>query len=206
MADKLQTELAKYARKIAEERLTFGSSGNISAKAGKNIFIKTSGTSFECAKPADFVRLGINSPPGKNLKRKPSIEYRMHIAAYKMRPDVKAVFHTHPLITTALYSAGIKQKPVTMEFALYIGKSIIVVPFASPGSARLAERVARALKNHDAVIIKKHGLVTVGSSMQEAFLKALIIERESRARFLCRLFRKVPPYLTNSEINSLKYI
>jgi len=201
--DMLRAELAKYARKIAEDKLVVGPSGNISARSGRHIYIKSSGTYFENARPSDFVSLDINSPKPGGCHSKPSCEYKFHIACYKNRPKIQAVFHTHPLMATTLYSTEIKLKPITLEFALYVADAITTVPFASPGSKKLAGAVDKAISKSDAVIMKKHGLITVGETLQEAYLKALIIERETRAQLVCRLFKKRPPYLTQAQLDSL---
>jgi L-fuculose-phosphate aldolase len=195
----VKKELARYARKAAEDKLTVATSGNISAKRGNRIYIKVMGASFEKARPSDFIGIDIGYPSLKRLKIRPSFEYRSHIACYKKRPEIKAVLHTHPLIATTLYSAGIKSEPVTIEFALYIGKRITAINFIQPGTKKLADTVGRAVTGHDAVVIKKHGLVTVGQSLQEAYLRALVIEREARAQFICRLFKKSPPFLRKNE-------
>jgi L-fuculose-phosphate aldolase len=80
------------------------------------------------------------------------------------------------------------------------------LPFLSPGSKALADAVKDAAARHDVIIIKKHGLITIGKTMQEAYLKALIIEREARSQVICRLFRKKPPYITDKELASLAYL
>ena len=90
-----------------------------------------------------------------------------------------------------------------MGFALYIGRSIRKIDFIRPGTRKLTDAIAAIIRDHDAVLMAKHGLLTVGATLQEAFLKALIIERESKAQLICKLFGKKPPYLKDSEINSL---
>ena len=90
-----------------------------------------------------------------------------------------------------------------MEFAVYIDNSMSVVNFQSPGSMLLANKVAEKAKNHNTIIIKKHGLVTLGKTAQEAYLRALIIEREAKARFISKLFKVRPPSLSVKEIEAL---
>lgn len=199
----LKRELAGVARRAAQDRLTVAASGNISARIGSRIYIKAKDTFFERAKPSDFVRLDIRGRLSKRDKARASHEYRLHIACYKKRPEVKAVFHTHPLFTTVFYSAGVRQKPLTLEFALYINGSIDAIDFLPPGTKELAAAIEKAIAGHDAVVMKKHGLLTVGRNLQQAYLKALIIERECRAQFICRLFKRPPPFLRKNEIYSI---
>jgi len=199
----LKRGLAEYARKMAYDNLVTGSSGNISQRSKSHIYIKRSGASFEEAKPSDFIPIGIDESTHKDSKKRPSCEYRFHLAVYKKRPEIEAVFHTHPLVATTLYSAGMRLKPITLEFALYIEGSLVVIPFMPPGSKKLAEEVKKAAESSDLIIMKKHGLITMGESLQEAYLRAIIVEREARAQVLCRLFNKKPPYLTKKELDSL---
>jgi len=198
-----KSELAQYARKAAEDRLTLARGGNLSARIQNRIYIKAKGVAFEDAKPTDFVAVNIKGTRSEGRRVEPSFETKFHVACYKKRPDVNAVIHTHPVTATTIYSAGIKLRPVTLEFALYIGKSITTVDFYSPGTKRLAVAVGDAVKGHDAVVLKKHGLITIGRTLQEAYLKTLIIERECRAQLICKLYKKSPPYLTEEELKFL---
>jgi L-fuculose-phosphate aldolase len=201
-ADTLQITLAKYARRMACDNLTIGSSGNLSGRAGGKICIKQSSKAFLKSKPSDFIYLNIKKPkikPG----RQPSCEYNLHIGCYEKRPDIKAVFHVHPVFATTLYSASAKHSVITLEFALYIKQPIPIVDFMPPGSLELARAVAGAALKNDVIIIKQHGLVALGRTLHEAYLKALIVEREQKAALICRIMRKAPKYLSRRQIDSL---
>jgi len=199
----IKKRLVRFGRKIAEDKLAIATSGNISLRKGSAMYIKKSGASFDAIKASDFMPLNIRTWSIDRLKGRPSCEYQLHASCYNKRPEIEAVFHTHPLISTLFHSAGIKQNPLTMEFCLYIGKRITSVGYLSPGTKLLANAIARAVETHDCVIIKKHGLVTVGNSLQEAYLKSIIVEREYKARLICKLLRKRPPCLKREEIADL---
>jgi L-fuculose-phosphate aldolase len=201
--DPLKRKLSQYARKISQDRLTMGSSGNLSAIKGRNICIKVSNRSFENAVPQDFVYINIKNPDIKGKDNRPSCEYRLHIACYNARPDIKAVFHTHPLFATILYPAIATHKALTLEFALYIKRPIAIVDCMPPGSIKLAHAVAGQAYSNDIIVVRQHGIITLGSSMQEAYLKALIIEREAKAAVLYKIIRKKPAYLTKEQISAL---
>ena len=201
--DKLKRELARYARKMAQDGLTIGASGNISARHGKKFYIKASGRPFEDMKSTDFIGLDIDNPEVQGPGKKPSCEYRLHAECYKKRPDIKAVFHTHPFFTAMAFSKSVRPKPVTMEFAAYIGRDIKTVEFLPPGSARLAGVVGEACCKHDCVIMKKHGIITLGRTMQDAYLKNLIIEREAKACIIMKLLRVKGACFNRKEIGML---
>jgi L-fuculose-phosphate aldolase len=185
----MKKDLAGYARKIAADGLTIGSSGNLSARHGEYFYIKSAGCLFESLSPDDFVRLSVNRPSTAGLKKTPSCEYRLHAACYRQRPDIGVVFHSHPFFTGLMLTKEALARPVTMEFAAYIKNTLAFVDFAPPGSAKLASLVEKACKKHNCIFMKKHGLIALGRNMQEAYVKSLMVEREARAKLITRLLR-----------------
>jgi L-fuculose-phosphate aldolase len=169
--------LAAVGKKIACCGLVIGEGGNISAKSGAIVYIKKRGVSMADAKSSDYVPVGINTGKPLDPKSKPSTEVPMHIACYKSRKDVGAVIHTHPIFITALGVAGIGLKDLPYEAKVYLKSDIAAIPYIKPGSAALGRAVGRAIKKHNAVILKNHGLITVGKDIKEAFLRTLAAER-----------------------------
>jgi L-fuculose-phosphate aldolase len=201
--DKLKIELAEYARKMSQDSLTIGASGNLSARHGGKFYIKAAGRPFESIKGSDFIGLSIDNPCTKGMKKKPSCEYRMHAACYRKSPDIKAVFHTHPFFTMIAFAKGAYAKPVTMEFAAYIKGAVKNIEFMPPGSVELARAVGAACCRYDCILLKKHGLITLGKNMQDAYLKTLIIEREARARIIIKLLKVKGASFSRKEIDRL---
>ena len=195
MTSKIKAELAKCARELACEGVVSGTSGNISTKQGSLIYIKKSNTGFKNAKSGDFVDI--------KDKKQASIEWKLHNACYRIRPDVKAVVHTHPTALLALASAGIKIKPVTIDFAIYFKKGIKYTKYAPPGSKKLASAVAKAIKYCNGVIMAGHGLVTAGKSLKEAAFLTIIAEREARIILAAKLLRKSVKPLTPYQLKSI---
>ncbi|MFH0732790.1 MAG: class II aldolase/adducin family protein [Candidatus Omnitrophota bacterium] len=191
-AQDIKKQLAKCARELAGEGLVAAVSGNISARCASAIYIKKSGTSFKNAKPRDFVDI-------KKIKQV-SIEWKLHSACYKARPDIKAVVHTHPVAILALAAMGEKLNPVTIDCVIYFKSGIRQVGFAQPGSKKLAAIAACAAKKHNGIILKNHGLVTVGASLKEAGLRAIMAEREAKIILASRLLKRRTKYLTRKQI------
>ena len=202
-ADKLKKDLARYARKMAQDGLTIGASGNLSAKVGGKFYIKAAGKFFENLKNQDFVCLDINNPDTKGLKIMPSCEYRLHAACYSKRPDIKAVFHTHPFFATIAFLKGLWDETVTMEFAAYIGNAITCIEFIAPGSSELARALKAASRRHDCIIMKKHGIITLGKTLQDAYVKNLIVEREAKAQIIRKLLQLKGACFSRKEIAML---
>ncbi|MEM2896416.1 MAG: class II aldolase/adducin family protein [Candidatus Bathyarchaeia archaeon] len=202
--NKLRKHLAKAGRILAEEGLVTGPEGNISARANKDlILIKPSGFSMRSITPKDFLIVNLD---GKLIqgKHKPSIETPMHTLIYKGFKDVYAIMHTHAPFTNCLGIMGIKLIPISIEGLVAISKEVPILPFYEPGSQELANSVVEALKGgRDAVVLKNHGLVTVGKSIKKALNLSLIIEASAKLQFLCSLLGKPRP-LPRSKFKALE--
>ena len=102
----------------------------------------------------------------------------MHLAAYEVRPNVCAIVHTHSPF--ALVFAALERPiPGLVLEAAHLhceGGSVPVAPFAPQGTAELADSVRAPLRMGDALLLARHGVLTVGTSMDEALLKAAYVE------------------------------
>ncbi len=134
----------------------------------------------------------------------PSSEWPMHLAIYKVRPDVEAVVHAHATYATILGLAGIPFSPITAEAAFF--KDIPRVPFIMPGSRELAVATAKALGDGAAVLLQNHGLVTVAGSLRRAADVAGIVERVSELIWGCHAVGKKPPVLPKEMVALLQEI
>ncbi len=187
-ADKIKTQLVEYSRKIARRHLVMGAMGNISIRAGKVVWIKRGGAWLERAGLEDFIAVGLAS--GRSLSgSSPSKEVFLHLGCYKARPDIRAVVHTHPVMSTALATAGVSLDKRGMALCGAIGSQCAALPFYCPGSKKLAAEVQRAIKKANAIILANHGLVTVGRDLTRAYQRTLACEKEAE-RILTTLLNK----------------
>jgi ribulose-5-phosphate 4-epimerase/fuculose-1-phosphate aldolase len=89
------------------------------------------------------------------------MEFHLHSAVYRARPDVNAVAHTHPLWSTLFSSVGQAIMPVTMQAAV-MGAVQAFDKTASINNRPLAEELARASGPHRVITLRSHGAVTGG--------------------------------------------
>jgi len=109
---------------------------------------------------------------------KPSAETPFHLGVLRARPDMNVVLHFQtPFVTTVASRVDAEKLKffVIPEIPYYIGE-IAFVPFLLPGSEALGNAVTEALKTHDMVVLRNHGAVTVGTSFDDAILKASFFE------------------------------
>jgi len=182
---KISYELAEFGRRLHRQGLVIGNSGNISARLpGTNtLLIKPSGVSLESLKPEELVVVDLQ---GNKVKGElaVSIETPIHTAIYRTREDVQAVVHTHPPTATAFGIAKTKILPLQIEIFSQLPDGIPVIPFETPGSKALAEKIQKKIMNHDAVILENHGLVTVGSTLEAACDLNLMVEEAAKVQFM----------------------
>lgn len=167
--------IVKYGKKMATAGLTVGTAGNLSVR-GKDgvIAISPSGMEYDCLSPRDVSLVDINGNllPGS---RKPSSELPMHIAIYRNRDDLHALVHTHSRCATAVSCLGIDLPAVHYAIG-FAGSAVRCVPYATYGTAELAQKVVSFLRQDKAVLLENHGVIVGGATLEEAFMLAELIE------------------------------
>ena len=99
----------------------------------------------------------------------------MQLLIYKQRRDAEAVCHTHAHNAAAFACLGVPVKPVIFESMMY-GGYCKVMPFEEPGSIELGWSAVEGLKGTYATILGKHGLLSIGESIYDAYLKTVYVE------------------------------
>ncbi|MGZ4309299.1 MAG: class II aldolase/adducin family protein [Gaiellaceae bacterium] len=155
----VREELAETLRRLAAEGLVAGTEGNASARAGELVAISPSGLAYETLGPEDVCLV---TPDGRLVEGpRPSVELPMHLAVLAARPDAGAVVHTHSPHATAEPAVPVAE-----------GRS---------GTAKLGSAVVAALAGGDAVVIRNHGPVCVGSDLPAALARAIELEEAARS-------------------------
>lgn len=198
----VKSELVKFGKKIAQAGLVAGAGGNISARAGNTVWMKPSGFAMDEMRPSDLC--GFELGRGRQVagKHKPTSEFNMHLAVYRVRPEVQAVFHTHSPWASGVISAGLKFKPMFAEFISYLGP-VTTIPYVTPTTLALAQTMAKAAGKHDTVFMVNHGVLAVGRTMAQAFYRCLVVEHAAISLVAACAVGK-PRFLTPGEQAQLK--
>ncbi|MBO4569043.1 MAG: class II aldolase/adducin family protein [Candidatus Methanomethylophilaceae archaeon] len=174
--------LAATCRLLYDRKLTVSAGGNMSVRLNDGeILITPSGRNKGMLTPDDMVKLSLD---GNVLSEgRPSIEHRFHLALYRMNEDTGAVVHCHPLHCTALAVSG---RPIrcgiTPEGVLLLGE-VPTVPYFTPGSEELVDAVAAAGRSK-AILMAKHGALTQGKTLEEAFDRMEELEFQAALQLL----------------------
>ena len=176
----IRIELIKYGVKIARAALVAGAGGNISARDGTTVWMKPSGFAMDEMRPADLCGLDLKSGRQITGRNKPTSEFNMHLAIYRVRPEVTAVFHTHSPWASGVISSGAKLKPMFAEFVNHLGR-VTTIPYVTPTTMELANSVEKAARNHDTIFMVNHGVLALGQVMRQAFYRCLVAEHAAIA-------------------------
>ncbi len=168
--DVIDTALA-----MSRQGLSPGRSGNVSARFGDAILITPSGMAYDALAPGDIVRVGLDGGVAAG-QRSPSSETGFHLAAYRARPDVGAIVHTHSLHATVLACARRPIPAFHYMVAVAGGDDIPLVPYATFGTEELARHVAVGLAHRNACLMANHGQIAVGATCSEALALANEVE------------------------------
>lgn len=180
---RLLQQLLDGGRRLAETSLIRARSGNVSVRLGEGLLITAAGARLGALVPADIVevpRLGERPPHA-------SSETATHAAVYAARPEVGAVVHTHSPYATAWSTLG-RPLELTLEEAGYyrMGDVVPVAAHAPGGSAELATGAADALRGAAAVLLERHGALTVGPDLDVALDIAESLEHQAQVAWLLR--------------------
>ena len=199
-------QILQACEDIQESRLVFGTWGNVSMLLeGGDILITPSGIPYDELREEDLV---ICDGDGKVVsgKQQPSSELKMHVAIYNIRPDVKAIVHTHSLYASIASSAFEQVPLLTEDAAMVLGGKIRVTNYKFSGTQGLADEVAKCLDGVNATIMANHGQVGVGPTLEDAIFAAVMCEKS------CELYTKAlsvsqkPRSLEDEEISKLRKI
>ena len=177
--------MCDYMRRLCDTGLTTSLSGNISCLDEKtgHILVTPSGVDKYSLTEADIVTVDRNGVVVEG-SRKPTMEYLMHVGVYRARPETRAVFHAHPTFST-LYSA--LDEPINLAMTLEVYKAIgeiRLVEVEIMGTPELAARVEEAAHTHWVLLLRNHGPVTCGTSLQHAFNLLELTEMAAKLTWL----------------------
>jgi L-fuculose-phosphate aldolase len=182
-----QAVFAAY-QELARKGLVAGLSGNVSLRLGDTGYVAiTPHKGIE--KPLAQEDILVIDFDGESVEGEavPSVETLMHLEVYKARPEITAVAHTHSLYATVLAVAGLDLPPLLDELVSYTGGEVRVAEYGFPSTEELARRAVKALEGRRAAFLKHHGLLALGSGLEEALMVAELVERASQIYVLAML-------------------
>jgi L-fuculose-phosphate aldolase len=134
-----------------------------------------------------------------------SSEIRMHVAAYQERPDIGAVVHAHPTNCIAFSLAGISLAQCLLPEIVFTFGSIPTTAYTTPTTEEVPAEVRKWIKKFDAMILDRHGSLTVGSDLFAAYDKLERMEHVAEITYRARMLGPIRP-LTRDQITRLQQV
>lgn len=194
-------QLIDVGKLLHDRNYTPGYSGNISVRCDDKILITTSGSANGFLSEDDFVEIDYNGNPQTNNK-KPSSEKMLHVEYYKLRPDVNCVIHVHSAGLSSFAGASKDLlEPVMIENVCYFG-GIPLADYGMPSSVDLVKETSKYFKDYTVVLMKNHGVIVGGKSIQDAYLKLEMAEEYAKTVIYSNILGGTTP-LSKEDVSNL---
>jgi L-fuculose-phosphate aldolase len=180
----LREQFVRIGQLMHARNYVTGVGGNISVRLDSDRFLVTpSGKSKGFMSPEQMVVVDWEGLPVENSSCQCSSEVSLHLEAYRQRPDIRAVIHAHPLTAIALSIAGISPARCLGPEVIVLLGWIPVTPYATASTREGAEVIRDLITRYDALVLQRHGSVTVGITLQDAYLKLETLEAAAEVTF-----------------------
>lgn len=167
--------------KLLAKGLVAGTWGNISLKISENQMVVTpSGKNYETLTTEDIVVMNIDSHEYIG-DIKPSSESKLHAALYRLRPDIRAIIHTHSNYASIVAAARKSLSLKGCKAQELIGDHIPITKYAVSSTKGLEKNVLKAIGDKNAVLLANHGAFCVGHDMDIAFKTCDMMEQACKA-------------------------
>ena len=201
----IREEIVRVGQLMHSRGYVTATDGNISARLDREHFIATpSGLSKGFMTPDQMVVIDWDGKPagmgsygthryGAARDLKPSSEILLHLEAYRQRPEIGAVVHAHPIHAVTLSIAGVSlARCLLPEVIINLGM-IPTTEYATPASPEGAVVIRELIRQYDALILQRHGSVTIGKDVWEAYLNLEKLENVAEITFkLLQIGRELP--------------
>jgi len=182
--ESLRSEICSLNQQLLQNDLVAWTSGNVSGRDKKSglLVIKPSGIRYEELTPRKMVVVDLD---GKVVEGdyKPSSDTFAHVYVYRHRPDVHGVVHTHSCFATAWAAAGRSIPPILTAICDEFGGAIPLGAYAKIGGDEIGREIIRSIGESPAILMKNHGVFTIGTSPEAAVKTAVMVEDAARTAF-----------------------
>ncbi|WP_328687332.1 class II aldolase/adducin family protein [Streptomyces caniferus] len=172
-------ELVATARRTVTDGLVVGTSGNVSRRIKDLVLVTPSGVPYDRLGPGDTTAVDLE---GRQIigTLRPTSELPMHLAVYRST-RAGAVVHTHAPYATAV-STLVPELPPVHYMTAALGGPVRVAPYALYGSDELAANMLDALRDRTGCLLRNHGTLTYGDSLDQA------LDRTAQLEWMCRVW------------------
>jgi len=184
LLDQLRSEICRLHAELPRNNLVAWTSGNVSGREPESglVVIKPSGVAYDELTPENMVVVNLDGKVVEgNLK--PSSDTFAHVYVYRQRPDVNGIVHTHSTFATAWAAVGRPIPVVLTAICDEFGGPIPVGTYAKIGGDEIGQEILRSIGSSPAILMKNHGVFTIGRTPEAAVKAAVMVEDVARTVF-----------------------
>lgn len=184
LLEELRDQVCEANLMLPRYGLVTWTSGNVSGRDPKTglVVIKPSGVRYEDLRPEHMVVLNVSGRVVEG-ELKPSVDAPSHLYVYRHREDVHGVVHTHSPFATAFAAAGRPIPVYLTAMADEFGGPIPLGNYAQIGGEQIGEEIVRSIGSSPAILMKSHGVFTIGPDPLAAVKAAVMTEDVARTVF-----------------------
>jgi len=185
MLDHLKGEVYRLHLELPKNHLVVWTGGNVSARDPETgyVVIKPSGVRYEDLQPEQMLVVDVDGQRVEG-ELKPSSDTASHLYIYRHRPDVNGIVHTHSPYATAFAALGRPIPVYLTAMADEFGGPIPCGGFALIGGEEIGQVVVETIGDSPAVLLKNHGVFTIGPTAEAAVKAAVMVEDVARTVWL----------------------
>lgn len=184
----VKLHLAVALRWFAELDFDEGAAGHLSARdpiRPDRFWINPEGRPFELMTASDLVLVDAGGTVYAGAGAPSRAALALHRAVYAAGPDVHSAMHAHPVHTKAWSALRRRLEPINQEACIFTGCHDVFDEYGGPFSDdREAPKVAAALAGNIALVLRNHGLLTVGATVGSAAYRFMIFDRSVRVQLI----------------------
>lgn len=201
---KHQREVLDACLRLADRGFLAGIGGNVAARIDDQYFAVTpSAADYYTLQPADICVLRLLTLEVVEASRQPSVESALHARLFRFRNDAFASVHTHQPIASAVALLNLPIELRDAEQRDALGPRIEIVSYGPSGTGFLVRALAKRLrKDINAYLLRNHGLICAGRTMEQAIANVELVERAA-AQFLRRHIEALPASRANPTVTAL---
>jgi L-fuculose-phosphate aldolase len=175
MEKEIRREIIRISKLMYEKGMVNALEGNVSVKEGSKIYITPTGI---CKGSLKEDMLVVVDEVGNIIEGdyQPTSEMKLHLECYRLRKDISCVIHNHSAYATAY---AIANKPIESKAypeMMIIFDKIPVVAYGTPSTDEVHEDVKNHIDKTDVFLLSRHGVVSVGRELNDAFYKIEAVE------------------------------
>jgi len=199
----IKRQILHVCRRMYEREMVASNDGNLAVKVGEDrILVTPAGKSKGFLTEDDLVLTDLDGNVVDGSGREVTSEIRIYMRIYKKRCDVGAAVHAHPLYATSYAASGKTiNSAILPESVLALGH-VPLVPYGTPGTDELADRIEEYLEEHDVILLQNHGALALGSDVVKAYHRIESLEHTARITYLAETLGG-PDYLTPEQIGDI---